>query len=127
MLDDRRVKVCEIAEAVGISEEKAQKILHKELGMQKLCTWWVPHLLNADQQQTHKLHSQQCLDQFKRDLTDLVWRFVTMDETWVHHYMPETKQQSKQWFIPKESKVDCICWKGHGQCVLGCQRDPINW
>ncbi|UYV66399.1 hypothetical protein LAZ67_4001546 [Cordylochernes scorpioides] len=32
-----------------------------------------------------------------RRSTDLVWRFVNMDETWVHHYMPETKQQSKQW------------------------------
>lgn len=24
-------------------------------------------------------------------------RFVTVDETWVHYYQPETKQQSKQW------------------------------
>ncbi|UYV69159.1 hypothetical protein LAZ67_6002609 [Cordylochernes scorpioides] len=29
---------------------------------------------------------------FKRDHTDFVRRFVTMDETWVHHYTPETKQ-----------------------------------
>ncbi|EFN80245.1 hypothetical protein EAI_02945, partial [Harpegnathos saltator] len=24
-------------------------------------------------------------------------RFITMDETWVHHFTPETKEQSKQW------------------------------
>ena len=30
------------------------------------------------------------------------------------------------WFSAKESKVDRICWKGHGQCVLRCQRDPVN-
>jgi len=24
-------------------------------------------------------------------------RFVTMDETWIHHYTLESKQQSKQW------------------------------
>ena len=24
-------------------------------------------------------------------------RFITMDETWIHHYTPESKQQSKQW------------------------------
>ncbi|UYV66036.1 hypothetical protein LAZ67_3006256 [Cordylochernes scorpioides] len=29
------------------------------------------------------------------DLKDFVRRFVTMDETWVHHYTTETKQQSK--------------------------------
>ena len=22
---------------------------------------------------------------------------ITMDETWIHHYTPESKQQSKQW------------------------------
>jgi len=26
-----------------------------------------------------------------------VHRFFTMDETWIHHYTPESKQQSKQW------------------------------
>ena len=44
-----KVKMCEIAEAVGILEERVQNILHEELGMRKLCTRWVPHLLNADQ------------------------------------------------------------------------------
>ncbi|EFN88723.1 hypothetical protein EAI_03287, partial [Harpegnathos saltator] len=24
-------------------------------------------------------------------------RFITMDETWVHHFTPETKEQLKQW------------------------------
>ncbi|GIY11584.1 mariner transposase [Caerostris darwini] len=28
-----------------------------------------------------------------RDPTDFVRRFATMDETWVYHYTPETKQQ----------------------------------
>ena len=55
VLDDRRVKLCEIAEAVGISEERVQNILHEELGMQKFCTRWVLHLLNLDQMQMHKL------------------------------------------------------------------------
>ena len=26
-----------------------------------------------------------------------MYRFITADETWVHHNTPETKQQSKQW------------------------------
>lgn len=109
VLDNRRVKVREIAETVGISEERVRNILHKELGMRKLCARWVPHLLNADQKQMRKRFSQQCLDRFKRDPTDFVRRFVTMDETWVHHYTPETKQQSKQWVkaggpAPKKAK-----------------------
>ncbi|XP_014483746.1 PREDICTED: uncharacterized protein LOC106746967 [Dinoponera quadriceps] len=95
VLDDRRVKVYEMTEAVGISEERVRSILHEELGMRKLCARWVPHLLNADQKQMRKRHSQECLDRYKRDSTDFVRRFVTMDETWVQHYTPENKQQSK--------------------------------
>jgi len=29
-------------------------------------------------------------------------RFVTVDETWIHWYTPETKEQSKQWTSPGE-------------------------
>ena len=37
-------------------------------------------------------------------------RFITVDETWIHHYQPETKEQSKQWVEagerpPKKAKV----------------------
>ncbi|UYV60230.1 K02A2.6-like [Cordylochernes scorpioides] len=71
-----------------------RNIWHEELGMRKLCARWVPHFLNEDQKQIRKRHSQQCLDRFKRDPTDFVRRFVPMDETRVHHYTPETKQQS---------------------------------
>ncbi|UYV71907.1 ZCCHC11 [Cordylochernes scorpioides] len=72
VLDDRQAKVCEIAEAVGISEERMQNILHKELRMQKFCKMWVPHLLNAYQKEVHKQHSQLYLHKFKRDPTDFV-------------------------------------------------------
>lgn len=33
---------------------------------------------------------------FEADLTDFVERYETMDESWIHHYQPETNQQSKQ-------------------------------
>jgi hypothetical protein len=37
------------------------------------------------------------LERFNKNKTDFVRRFITMDETWIHHYTPESKQQSKQW------------------------------
>lgn len=51
VLDHRREEVSEKAETVGISEEKVRNILHKELGMRKLCARWVSYFLNADQKQ----------------------------------------------------------------------------
>jgi len=41
--------------------------------------------------------SEQCLERFDKNKTNFVRRFITMDETWIHHYTPEYKQQSKQW------------------------------
>lgn len=41
--------------------------------------------------------SEQNLARFQRNEQDFLRRFVTTDETWVHYYTPETKQQSKQW------------------------------
>jgi len=29
-------------------------------------------------------------------------RFITMDETWIHYFTLETKEQSKQWTLPDE-------------------------
>jgi DNA phosphorothioation-dependent restriction protein DptG len=40
---------------------------------------------------------EQCLVRFHKNKTDFVRRFINMDETWIHHYTPESKQQSKQW------------------------------
>ena len=34
---------------------------------------------------------------FRRDPNDFLSRLVTMDETWLYHYDPETKQQSMEW------------------------------
>jgi len=102
--------VYEIAETVGISEERVRHILHEELGMRKLCARWVPYLLNADHKQKRCRLSQQCLHLFEKNSKDFLRRFVTMDETWVHHFTPESKQQSKQWVevggsAPKKTKT----------------------
>jgi len=96
VLDDRWVKVRKIAETIGISKERVGYILHEELDMRKLCARWVLRLLTADKKRTHMKISEQCLEHFNKNRTDFVHRFITMDETWIHHYTPESKQQSKQ-------------------------------
>jgi len=37
------------------------------------------------------------LEFFQRDPNDFLSRLVTMDETWLCNYDPETKQQSMEW------------------------------
>jgi histone-lysine N-methyltransferase SETMAR len=41
--------------------------------------------------------SEECLENFNKNKTDFVHWFITMDETWIHDWTPESKQQSKQW------------------------------
>ncbi|KMQ87583.1 mariner transposase [Lasius niger] len=103
VMEDRRMKVRDIAEIVGISVGGVYNILHEKLEMKKLCARWVPRLLTIDQKRTRKDISEQCLSMLKRNAKDFWRRFVTVDETWIHHYTPESKQQSKQWTVSGES------------------------
>jgi len=82
----------------------------------------VPRLLTADQKRTRMKVSERCLERFNKNKTDFVRRrFITMDETWLYHYIPESKHQSKQWTEAGCSdKVGSISRKGHGIDVLGC-------
>jgi len=67
LLDDRRMKVREIAETIGISKESVGYILHEELDMKKLCARWVPRLLTADQKRTRMEISEQCLERLNKN------------------------------------------------------------
>ena len=41
--------------------------------------------------------SQEIVDAFESDSVKFVQQFVTGDETWVHHWDPESKVESMQW------------------------------
>lgn len=97
VLQDRRLKVSDIANRMDISTERVHFILRNELDMKKLTARWVPRFLTVEQKQVRMNLSQECLARFQKNKTDFVRRFVTTDETWVHYYTPESKTQSKQW------------------------------
>ncbi|KAL0860950.1 hypothetical protein ABMA27_009481 [Loxostege sticticalis] len=116
VLEDRRVKIREIADAMHISNERVFYVLHNILGMKKLSARWVPRLLTADQKRNRVTTSEECLAMFNHSPSEFWRRYVTVDETWVHHYTPETKQQSKQWTSagersPKKAKTVCSAGK----------------
>ncbi|XP_018402040.1 PREDICTED: uncharacterized protein LOC108779170 [Cyphomyrmex costatus] len=92
VMSDCRLKLREIVEMVGISEERVFHILHDILGMRKLMSRWVPRLLTVENKRVHMIISK------KMFFVDM-W---TVDETCIHYYIPETKQQSKQWISSDE-------------------------
>jgi len=94
ILEDRRISVKSIAEQLGISLERVGSIIHEDLDMRKLSAKWVSKCLNANQ----KVNGASLLSNFWIFLGAIQMiscraRFVTMDETWLYHYNPETKQQ----------------------------------
>ena len=71
--------------------------------------------------------SQACLDRFQQNKMDFKRRFITVDETWIHHYTPERKEQSKQWIktgrsAPKKAKRVPSAGKVMATVFLGLQK-----
>jgi len=61
VLADRRLKIREIAETVGMSKDRVGHILHEMLGMRKLSARWVPRLLTPDNKRNRETTSEQFL------------------------------------------------------------------
>ena len=95
--------------------------------MRKLCARWVPRLLTIDQKHIRVTTPKQNLVYFNRNPKEVLRRFVSMDETWIHHYTPESRGGSKQWIKPGESApkrsktrqsaekfMASVFWNAHG-------------
>lgn len=57
--------------------------------------------------------------------------FATVDETWIHHLQPETKEQSKQWKHPDSQarmKAESARYAGKVMaCFLRCKVLLVNY
>ena len=57
-------------------------------------------MLTDDQKRSRLIISRYLLSRYEDDPGDFIDRVVTQDETWVHHFDPESKMQSMQWKHP---------------------------
>jgi len=97
ILEGSQISAKSIAEQLGISCEWVGSIIHEYLDMRKLSAKWVPKCLNVDQKCQWCQSSEQLLEFFWCNPNNLLSQLVTMDETWLYHYDPETKQQLVEW------------------------------
>ena len=84
VMDDRKLKVREIAKIVNISTASASTILNEKLAMKKVFSKWVPRFLTMEQKQQRAYDSESCLSLFTRNKQDFLHPYVIMDETWIH-------------------------------------------
>jgi len=96
-LQNRQVNVQLIADAMGIRTGSVKTILREHLLMRKVCARWVQRMLDQKMKDCRCELSSENLKLMQLDWNLFLKRIVTGDETWIHHYDPESKQQSMQW------------------------------
>ncbi len=72
-------------------------VLTEQLEMSKVCACWVPRQLTDEHRKNQLASTLQFLTQYNEQGNDLIERIVTGDETWVHFWTPEMKEQSRVW------------------------------
>ena len=68
--------------------------------MSKVSARWVPRNLNMQDRQQRVESSQELLEVYNANAEGFHIRLVTGDETWLHHWDPDTKKESMQWKPP---------------------------
>jgi hypothetical protein len=105
----------QLADMVGISKSALHRIFTENLNMRKLCARWVSRLLTMEQKQFPEDVSMERLAMFHSNKAEFLRRLISMNETWVYHVTPETKEQSKQWTERGESvskKAKAVAFAG---------------
>ena len=69
----------------------------ESLGYRKVCARWVPRLLTKDHKGQRKVITLELLQRYRHKGNDFLLHIVIGDESWFHHFEPETKQQSMEW------------------------------
>ena len=100
VLNNRRIKVAKLASECGITNESVYTIIHEHLGMSKTSARWVPRNLNMQDRQQRVESRQELLEVYNVNPEDFRTHLVTGDETWLHHWEPDTKKESMQWKHP---------------------------
>ena len=93
VIEDRRLTVKQTAANAGISVGSVDTILHNDLKMRKVSARWVPQMLTDE----NKASCVTMLSHDKGMNSAFFSSIVTMDETLMLMFNPETKQQSAQW------------------------------
>ena len=94
--EDAHYTVQEIEELSGIHSSSVLKILHKRLGLRKICAHWVPHLLTDEQKQSRVIASQ-VIEKYDKCDPRCLEEIVTGDETWIYHFQSDSKAKNKVW------------------------------
>ena len=115
--NERRITTRELTERLNISKGTLQSLLASS-GIRKLCSRFVPRFLTADMQ-VHRLECcQHNLEILQRVGDHMLDNIITMDETPLSLYIPESRRESKEWKLPGESSSRKIKISSHKKALM---------
>ncbi len=100
---DRRKSIKDIANEAGTSWSTAQRILKKELHLRHLAPKFIPKILTQAQKVECVRICRANLQKVQLDAR-ILDRIITMDESWVFKFDPNTKQVDMQWIDPQGTR-----------------------
>jgi transposase len=100
---DRRVTVRQLCTRTNLSYGTIHRIIHHKLKLRKLCARWIPKLLSRQEKDNRVRMCRESLLRMNDVGEDAFFDgLITMDECWLPHFSPETKEESRQW-LPRGS------------------------
>jgi len=114
----RKITTRSLVERLNISKGSLHN-LFQSIGIRKLCSRFVPRLLTGEMMDIRLQCCQQNLRLFNQ-VGDLLFKnLITMDETPLSLYMPESKRESTEWKLPGEtSSKKMKCSATHRKCLM---------
>ena len=95
--EDRQLTTRHIAETTDIRATTVYQIVSDDLGMKMVSARWVPRMLTDEQKQNRVDVCTDLLCHLQAQPQIFLNRIVMQDDSWVHHFDPETKRQSMVW------------------------------
>ena len=87
---NRRITVEEAAGRLNVSVGSAYTLIHDTLKFSKVCSKWVPKELTEDHKRKRLDVCSRHLARYREEGDNFQQQIVTGDETWIHHYEPES-------------------------------------
>ncbi|CAH1963495.1 unnamed protein product [Acanthoscelides obtectus] len=106
IIEDRHMTYHEIQASLKISKTSIQKSLQEELGVRKLVSRWIPHLLTEEQKAARVNWCQKTLDRFNSGNSKNVHSIVSGDESWIYCEEKPIKMVAR--FVSKAGHIATI-------------------
>jgi hypothetical protein len=106
---NRSLAVRMISSMWNLNRQTVHEILTFELGKKKICAKLIPKILTNEQNGNRRNVCLDLLECIENDKTFFI-HVITVDETWIFEYDPDTKRQSSEWHTcnsprPKKARM----------------------